>query len=254
MRQQRNESTSSLVSTQIMHVPILYAKLMKVCAGISRALDVPEQALSARQLWRNSEETLLWVGAISCYGLQQFPEIATTRISLHGMGDSRVEMFPQVDFYSVELHDSNQCQRQKNTSDLQLGSTYARKPLIIFVAMDWEHDKYLINLIGAKLQCKMTKNLSNSSSAHLRWCNNSIMEMVRPLRSYRGSVQVVISTGAQAAWSDLFADSHRRSTISNFYGIPVVAACGQATFQAVGNVMDRPSQERLPGGPGYENG
>jgi hypothetical protein len=46
---QRNESTSSMVSTQIMQFAILYAKLMKVCAGISSALSVPEQALVA--LW-----------------------------------------------------------------------------------------------------------------------------------------------------------------------------------------------------------
>ena len=43
MRHQRNESTSSLVNIQIMHFSILYAKLMKVCAVTSSALDAFEQ-------------------------------------------------------------------------------------------------------------------------------------------------------------------------------------------------------------------
>jgi len=56
---QRNESTSSMVSTQIMHFAILYAKLMKVCVGISSALPVPEQALVALWFRRNSKKMLL---------------------------------------------------------------------------------------------------------------------------------------------------------------------------------------------------
>jgi len=58
--------TSSLVSTQIMHFAILYAKLMKVCAVISSPLDAFEQALNAYWVWRNLEKLLLWSEVISC--------------------------------------------------------------------------------------------------------------------------------------------------------------------------------------------
>ncbi|KAG2588228.1 hypothetical protein PVAP13_5NG195400 [Panicum virgatum] len=65
---------------------------------------LPSGERGAHQLWRNSEETLLRVRAISCYGLQQFSELATTWISLRSMGDSRVEIFwPQVNICPMEL-------------------------------------------------------------------------------------------------------------------------------------------------------
>jgi len=206
MRQQSHESTSSLVSPQVMHFDILYAKLMKVCVGISSALDVSEHALGAHQLWRHSEAALQWVGAISCYGLQQFPKIATTWISLYGMGDSRVEMlWPRVDFYSVELYDSGQCELQENIDDLQLGAIYRCKWFIISVALDWQCE-LLINQVSAKLQCKMAHDLSSSNSIRRQWCNHSVIEMVMSLGSCQGSVPVVISVGAKVPWIELFAE------------------------------------------------
>jgi len=258
---QRNESTSSLVNIQIMHFAILYAKLMKVCAVTSSALDAFEQALiahwlwtnskklllwseaiackvlkplyayllayisvngmsspigisgaldvwGAHQLWRHLEDMLLWVGSQSCHDLQQLPELASTWISIHGMSDSRVEIFPQIDFCCVELHDSDQCHRQENTSDLQLSAIFACKPLIIFVAMNWQHGAYLINLIAMKQQSLIIFN----SSVHRRWCHHSRREMWS-LWSCQGSVQAAISAGAQAAWYELIAElCHDRPT------------------------------------------
>jgi len=258
---QRNESTSSLVNIQIMHFAILYAKLMKVCAVTSSALDAFEQALvahwlwtnskklllwseaiackvlkplyayllayisvngmsspigisgaldvwGAHQLWRHLEDMLLWVGSQSCHDLQQLPELASTWISIHGMSDSRVEIFPQIDFCCVELHDSDQCHRQENTSDLQLSAIFACKPLIIFVAMNWQHDAYFINLIAMKQQYLIIF----SSSVHRRWCHHSRREMWS-LWSCQGSVQAAISVGAQAAWCELIAEQcHDRPT------------------------------------------
>ena len=115
--------------------------------GISGALDV----LGAHQLWRHLEDMLRWVGSNSCYGLEQFPEISTTWISIHGMSHSRVETFPQVDFCCAALHDLHHCHRQETTSVLQLSViSVACKPLIIWVAMDWQQDLYFINLIAVK--------------------------------------------------------------------------------------------------------
>lgn len=56
------------------------------------------------------KKLILWPGTSSCNALQLFSEIATACISLHGMGGSIAMMsMPQVDFCSMELHDSGQC-------------------------------------------------------------------------------------------------------------------------------------------------
>ena len=158
-----------------------------------------------------------------------------------GVKHNSSNYFTSVWRQPVQCEIPEPCQRQEDTSDLQFSANLACKWLIIFVAMDWHHDIYLLNLIAVKLQC-MTMNLNSSSSVHRQWCNHSMMEMVRSLGSCQGSVQVVISTWANCLLNHVRSLSQRRSTTSNFNGSPVVAAWGQAAFQVVGNVTDRPLQ------------
>ncbi|KAG2536991.1 hypothetical protein PVAP13_9NG245673 [Panicum virgatum] len=100
-----DESSSSVVSNQIMHFAILYAKHMKVCAGIS-----PEQALVAHWLWRHSEKLLLWSETISCNALNLISETSTAHIYVDGMSSPRADMsWTQCDFSSMESQNSDQC-------------------------------------------------------------------------------------------------------------------------------------------------
>jgi len=118
---QRNESTSSLVNIQIMHFAILYAKLMKVCAVTSSALDAFEQAWVAHWLWRNSEKLLLWSEANSCNVLKPLSANLIAYISVNGMGSPRADMsWPQGDFGSMELQDSDQygCTKQRHSESV----------------------------------------------------------------------------------------------------------------------------------------
>jgi len=121
MRHQRNESTSSLVNTQIMHFAILYAQLMKVCAVTSSALDAFEQAWVAHWLWRNSEKLLLWSEANSCNVLKPLSANLIAYISVNGMGSPRADMsWPQGDFGSMEFQDSDQygCTKQRHSESV----------------------------------------------------------------------------------------------------------------------------------------
>ena len=94
---------------------------------------------------------------------------------------------------------------KKNIDDLQLGATYSCKWFIISAALDWQCE-LLINQVSAKLQCKMTHDLSSSNSIRRQWCNHSVIEMVMSLGSCQGSVPVVISVGAKVPWIELFAE------------------------------------------------
>jgi len=92
---------------------------------------------------------------------------------------------------------------KKNIDDLRLGATYSCKWFIISAALDWQCE-LLINQVSAKLQCKMTHDLSSSNSIRRQWCNHSVIEMVMSLGNCQGSVPVVISVGAKVPWIELF--------------------------------------------------
>ena len=142
------------------------------------------------------------------------------------------------------------CQRQEDTSDLQFSANLACKWLIIFVAMDWHHDIYLLNLIAVKLQCK-TMNLSSSSSVHRQWCNHSMIEMVRSLGSCQGSVEVVISTGANCSLNHVKIAKPKTKHYFKFQWEPGGCGLRASRISSGGECHGQASPGRLQGGPGY---
>jgi len=171
-----DESSSSVVSNQIMHFAILYAKHMKVCAGIS-----PEQALVAHWLWRHSEKLLLWSETISCNALNLISETSTSHIYVDGMSSPRADMsWTQCDFSSMESQNSDQC------------------------GCDKQRSRHSGSILVTELSCALACELQEGGKGfHRQWCNYSMIEIVRSLWSCQRSVQTVISTRANCSLNNV---------------------------------------------------
>ncbi|CAN6177435.1 unnamed protein product [Urochloa humidicola] len=159
---------------------------MKLRVGIPFALDVPIQVMGAHLLRKNSENLILWIGAVSSNVLQLTPKMVTPWSSRHGVVDPRVGIFwtqgdfPFVDFYAYTLFAKSvgaghftlsmirsQCELQEDI-DLQLSATCGCKDLILRMAMVCQHN------LGLKVISQAKELLTHGSK--VKWLTTSIME------------------------------------------------------------------------------